>query len=646
MNKILFFLKLKPNKFTRVLSKKKIVAHIQKGNESAMKTDSKLNGVSFIINSKDIEICKNKNEEEILGKGNFGIVKKGIWKSPNGSKVVDYFFCFCEAKFKQNFFLKITVAIKCLHENSLEFDNSDKRQSILDIVNEVSCMCGLDHVNLTKLYGVIMNGSGDENSIISMVTEIAPIGSLLKYLRKNREYKQIALKKLFSYIYQITDGMEYLENNNLIHRDLAARNILLKTLDHVKICDFGMSRNVVDGHYTMNENHKIPCAWYPPESIREKVFSIKSDVWAFGITVWEIFSFGEQPWSNMTAAQILQKIDSENKRLSIPYMCSKEFYKTINLCWSKNPDERPNFRDLKKIIKEFKIIEMKAKNDFNEGERLELVKGDSITIIDGNAGRYWWKGQNNRTLVTGTFPRAMLDTQKKLNGNDISLPLKNSFIHTGHMGINSKKVWGNPGKIDELFLSNPLNPPDLLEKEDDKNKEKNYLINESEKKTSISNSYFEDLIGLFDNSAFVSHPEPCLKPNQFNLDKSNYDENDFQYQNQNYLKNFVTNSPNKNVYYQNENYRPSPNYQNSFYQSFSKTNPFFSQIADNQNSSQNYSNSLENILIQKNDRMYAYKEQSNNISSKFSRENFNISSKNENIDDFLQKVKTDLFNDI
>jgi activated CDC42 kinase 1 len=106
---------------------------------------------------------------------------------------------------------------------------------------------------------------------------------------------------------------------------------------------------------------------------------------------------------------------------------------------------------------------MKVKSEFKEENKLECEKDDLITIIEGNAGKYWWKGQNKRTCEIGSFPRAILDPQRRITGEDISLPLKNSFIHTGHMSVGqNEKTWGNPGKIDEIFLSNPLNPPDLL----------------------------------------------------------------------------------------------------------------------------------------------------------------------------------------
>jgi activated CDC42 kinase 1 len=93
---------------------------------------------------------------------------------------------------------------------------------------------------------------------------------------------------------------------------------------------------------------------------------------------------------------------------------------------------------------------MKAKQSFAQDDKLQIECDDRIVIVEGGSDRYWWKGQNGRTLLVGHFPRAILDPLRKLNSDDISLPLRNSFIHTGHMsaGQNSKS-WGNPAKIDE-----------------------------------------------------------------------------------------------------------------------------------------------------------------------------------------------------
>jgi len=183
----------------------------------------------------------------------------------------------------------------------------------------------------------------------------------------------------------------------------------------------------------------------------------------FGVTIWEIFTYCDQPWPNMSANEILHKIDNENQRLPLPYLCSKDFYSIVLACWSKDQGDRPSFEILRKLIKETKIVEMKAKTEFKQDNKLEIEQGDLIVIIEGMAEKYWWKGQNTRTGMVGHFPRAILNPQRLLTGDDISLPLKNSFIHTGHMSAGPKeKTWGNPGKIDEIFLANPLNPPDLL----------------------------------------------------------------------------------------------------------------------------------------------------------------------------------------
>lgn len=114
-----------------------------------------------------------------------------------------------------------------------------------------------------------------------------------------------------------------------------------------------------------------------------------------------------------------------------------------------------------------RIVDMRAKDNYREDGRLEVTRGDQITIVDGCASNYWWKGQNKRTQNVGKFPRAILDPERKICGEDISMPLRNSFIHTGHMGANSSgRTWGNPGKIDDIFLRNPLKPPDLHEEEE------------------------------------------------------------------------------------------------------------------------------------------------------------------------------------
>jgi serine/threonine protein kinase len=417
--------------------------------------------------------------------------------------------------------------VKCLHDNLNE-------QALLDIINEISCMCNLDDRNLIKLHGVVLN-TADNRLTVMMVTELAPFGSLLSYLRTHKvENRFLDLSQLYSYVYQIACGMAYLESRKVLHRDLAARNILLVSLEHIKICDFGMARSVKNldsGQYSMKETHKIPCAWYAPESIREKIFSVKSDVWSFGVTVWEVLTLGEQPWSGLTAGEIFKKLEIDVKRLPKPYMCSKFFYQLLLTCWSKAPADRPSFHTLKEQIRNTKIIEMRAKSDFEQESKLAILRNDVITIIEGNASFYWWKGQNKRTLHVGQFPRLILDPERKLRGEDISLPLKNSFIHTGHAGISGKdgKTWGNPGKIDEIFLKNPLNPPDLLENiEDDainEQDEKEYAIVDDRQSSNVKKirqddaKLLSDLIDFSSDDLNITYPQSLYNKSGLSFSK-------------------------------------------------------------------------------------------------------------------------------
>ncbi|XP_013368999.1 PREDICTED: activated CDC42 kinase 1 isoform X9 [Chinchilla lanigera] len=335
-----------------------------------------LQSLTCLIGEKDLRLL------EKLGDGSFGVVRRGEWDAPSGKTV--------------------SVAVKCLKPDVLS-----QPEAMDDFIREVNAMHSLDHRNLIRLYGVVLTPP------MKMVTELAPLGSLLDRLRKHQGH--FLLGTLSRYAVQVAEGMGYLESKRFIHRDLAARNLLLATRDLVKIGDFGLMRALPqnDDHYVMQEHRKVPFAWCAPESLKTRTFSHASDTWMFGVTLWEMFTYGQEPWIGLNGSQA-------------------------------------------------QPTDMRALQDFEEPDKLHIQMNDVITVIEGRAENYWWRGQNTRTLCVGPFPRNAVTSVAGLSAQDISQPLQNSFIHTGHGDSDPRHCWGFPDRIDELYLGNPMDPPDLL----------------------------------------------------------------------------------------------------------------------------------------------------------------------------------------
>ncbi|XP_055501517.1 tyrosine kinase, non-receptor, 2b isoform X11 [Leucoraja erinacea] len=289
---------------------------------------------------------------EKLGDGSFGVVRRGDWQSPSG-KVMN-------------------VAVKCLKTDVL-----NQPDALDDFIREVNAMHFLDHLNLIRLYGVVLTHP------MKMVTELAPLGSLLDRLRKNQGY--FLISTLCQYAIQIANGMAYLESKRFIHRDLAARNILLASNELVKIGDFGLMRALPqnDDHYVMQEHRKVPFAWCAPESLKTRTFSHASDTWMFGVTLWEMYTYGQEPWVGLNGSQILHKIDKEGERLQRPEDCPQDIYNVMLQCWAHKPDDRPTFVALRDFLIEAQPTDMRALQDFSELDKLQIQMNDVITVIEG-----------------------------------------------------------------------------------------------------------------------------------------------------------------------------------------------------------------------------------------------------------------------
>ncbi|XP_043932961.1 non-receptor tyrosine-protein kinase TNK1 [Protopterus annectens] len=376
-------------------------------------------GLKCLINDKDLKLL------EKLGNGCFGIVKRGEWRMPSG-KVV-------------------SVAVKHLR-NDVAGD-SDALNSFLQ---EINTMHLLDHPNLIRLYGLVLTPP------LRMVTELAPLGALLDYLRAR--YANFSIQVLWQYATQVVAGMAYLESKHFIHRDLAARNILLASEDMVKIGDFGLMRALSSesDHYIMSPHRMIPFPWCAPESLKIGAFTHASDVWMFGVTLWEMFSYCQEPWVGLNGRQIFQKIDREGERLEKPEDCPKNIYNIMQKCWSHKPENRPTFNALSALIMEVQPFDLRALQELNEPGKLRFHSNDVITVIDGGPEISMWRGQNRKTLQIGHFPSCCVAVDEVRPGIRISYPLRNSFNHTGHGDINPGQCWGSPERIEERELRNQI----------------------------------------------------------------------------------------------------------------------------------------------------------------------------------------------
>ncbi|XP_032903130.1 megakaryocyte-associated tyrosine-protein kinase isoform X1 [Amblyraja radiata] len=205
-------------------------------------------------------------------------------------------------------------------------------QSFLE---ETSVMTKLQHKNLVKLLGVILDKG------LYIVTEFMSKGNLVNYLR-TRGRTVIKTRELIKFGLDVCEGMEYLESKKLVHRDLAARNILVSHDNMAKVSDFGLAKGVSSSQ----DQAKLPVKWTAPEALKHQKFSTKSDVWSYGILLWELFSYGRAPYPKLSLTDVSERVE-KGYRMESPEKCPVPVYELMRYCWEHDPGKRPTFKKLK-----------------------------------------------------------------------------------------------------------------------------------------------------------------------------------------------------------------------------------------------------------------------------------------------------------
>ncbi|XP_050081362.1 tyrosine-protein kinase Shark [Anopheles maculipalpis] len=324
--------------------------------------------------------------ETVLGRGEFGFVYQGFLEPwplegfPGGNNPN-------KATSVPPVMGRVPVAIKKVMD-------SQERRERTDFLREASVMIRLRHNCIVRLIGIC------KGPPLIMVQELIPLGSMLVYITKNKNTIN-PHHEMMIWAAQIASGMQYLEEKHFVHRDLAARNILLANKYQAKISDFGLSRAIGAGqeYYRASQGGKWPIKWYAPESFNYGTFSHASDVWSFGVTLWEMFSYGAPPYHDMKGADVIKLIE-EDQRLSQPEACPDKVFEVMRNCWQYNPKMRPTFRFLHRFF-----------SDDIEYQNLQELVGTGVEI---NA---------NTTAIGGVSTNAPIDAANTTFGTlDASTP--------------------------------------------------------------------------------------------------------------------------------------------------------------------------------------------------------------------------------
>ncbi|XP_061822959.1 protein tyrosine kinase 2aa isoform X5 [Nerophis lumbriciformis] len=338
-----------------------------------------------IVEARDYEIQRERIElGRCIGEGQFGDVHQGVYNIPD----------------KPSLAVAIKTCKNCTSDSVRE-----------KFLQEALTMRQFDHPHIVKLIGVIT-----ENPVW-IIMELCTLGELRSFLQVRKYSLDLATLILFAY--QLSTALAYLESKRFVHRDIAARNVLVSSIDCVMLGDFGLSRYMEDSSYYKASKGKLPIKWMAPESINFRRFTSASDVWMFGVCMWEILMYGIKPFQGVKNNDVIGRIEN-GERLAMPPQCPPTLYSLMTKCWSYDPSKRPRFTELKTQLSA--ILE---EEKLQQEERLRMEMRRQVTVS-------WDSGVSDEAPPKPSRPGY---PSPRSSEGFFSSPQHNHFPPTAHGGV-------------------------------------------------------------------------------------------------------------------------------------------------------------------------------------------------------------------
>ncbi|XP_061912517.1 protein tyrosine kinase 2aa isoform X2 [Entelurus aequoreus] len=338
-----------------------------------------------IVEARDYEIQRERIElGRCIGEGQFGDVHQGVYNIPD----------------KPSLAVAIKTCKNCTSDSVRE-----------KFLQEALTMRQFDHPHIVKLIGVIT-----ENPVW-IIMELCTLGELRSFLQVRKYSLDLATLILFAY--QLSTALAYLESKRFVHRDIAARNVLVSSIDCVMLGDFGLSRYMEDSSYYKASKGKLPIKWMAPESINFRRFTSASDVWMFGVCMWEILMYGIKPFQGVKNNDVIGRIEN-GERLAMPPQCPPTLYSLMTKCWSYDPSKRPRFTELKTQLSA--ILE---EEKLQQEERLRMEMRRQVTVS-------WDSGGSDEAPPKPSRPGY---PSPRSSEGFFSSPQHNHFPPTAHGGV-------------------------------------------------------------------------------------------------------------------------------------------------------------------------------------------------------------------